>query len=195
MSVAPAGHGASEIRADAQVIWYPPRSAAEYVPAAMRAVTITASYFNPKPGSVTRTFTSPATVRRLAAMLNGTHAAANIFLGCPMWLVSYRLAFARSQGASPYLVARATGCGSLPITVRGRAQPSLQAPAGLTATLASLMHVRTFPGTGVMTPASSPAVMTPALPRCVKPPRGVWSGMPLRTARKSACPQLTPAAP
>ena len=44
MAVAPAGtRGGSELRADVQVIWFPPRSTAEHVPAGMRAVTITAS--------------------------------------------------------------------------------------------------------------------------------------------------------
>jgi hypothetical protein len=193
MAVAPGNRGASELRADVQVIWYPPRSAAEYVPAGMHAVTITASYLSPKPGSVTRTFTSPATVQRLAALLNGAHAAANVFLGCPMWQVGYRLAFAASPGASAYLVAMQTSCASLPITVRGRAQPALQVPPSLTSTLAGLMHVRTAPGTGVMTPASGPPV-TP-LPACVKPWRGVWGGVPPGTMEKSPCPALPTAAP
>ncbi len=186
MSVAPAGKDVSQFRADVQVIWYPPRSAAEYIPAGMHAVTVTASYVNPKPGSVTRTFTSPATAGRLAALLNGAPASTGGAVMCPMIWVTYRLAFAASPRAAPYLVATDGGCGIVRVTALGHAQPALQQPAGLDTMLAGLMHVRAGPGTGVITP----------LPACGKPPRGAFSVPGTRetgdaqTWKKLPCPQL-----
>ncbi len=208
VAVAAAGPGTSELRADVQVIWYPPRSAAEYVPAGMHAVTITVSYETLKQGGSTRTFTSPAVVRRLAAMLNGAHASTGPIVNCPMIWVSYRLAFASSARAAPYLTATYGGCLTVQVSAGGRAQPLLQVPAGLSTLLAGLMHVRVVPNTGVMTPASGPPGMTPAgsravpppgLPDCGKPVRGVWSGpmipaaQPAGPVSKSPCPEVTPA--
>jgi len=130
------------------VIWYPPRSAAEHIPAGMHAVTITASTFLPRPGTITRTFTSPAVVARLAAMLNGAHASDLGLVPCPLAVGSYRLAFATSPRAAPYLVATDPGCPGIAVSVAGRAQPPLQVPAALQTTLAALMHVHGLPGPG-----------------------------------------------
>jgi hypothetical protein len=188
MAVAPTGPNTSELRADVQVTWYPPRSAAEYVPAAMHAVTITASLLTPRPGSITRTFTSTAVARHLAAMLNDAHATSLALAPCPLQQVSYRLAFSASRGTVPYLVAEDTGCQTLGITVLNHPQPALQAPPGLGTVLDRLMHIRTVPGTGVLPPP------------CAKPPRGVWS-VPLEPAGKlpgratnSSCLPVAPAA-
>jgi hypothetical protein len=158
VAVAPAGRGVSELRADAQVIWYRPRSPAEYVPAGMRAVTITAYSLNPKPHSVTRTFGAAATVRPLAALLNGAHAFPGGAIGCPLVAVSYRLAFASAPRAAPYLTAAYGGCLGVQVTAGGRAQPALAAPAGLGSLLAGLMHVRGGPGPGGVTPNSGAPV-------------------------------------
>jgi hypothetical protein len=208
MSVAPAGKDMSEIRADVQVIWYPARSAAEHVPAGMHAVTITASYLNPKPGSSTRTFTSAAVVGRLAALLNGAPASTGGVASCPAIQVTYRLAFATSRQAAPYLTAADYGCLAVQVTAAGKTQPSLQLPAVLNPMLARLLHVPASSGTGVMTqtgsqPATAPAGSHPATTpaRCSKPVRGVWSGSGMRTTRnsgtmpKSPCLAVGPAAP
>jgi hypothetical protein len=70
--IIPRGSG-SLIRAEVQVIWYPPRSAAEYVnPGRYRSVTVTvpvASHGH-RLRTVTRTFTSRAVIAELAALLN-----------------------------------------------------------------------------------------------------------------------------
>jgi hypothetical protein len=196
MAVAPAGKDVSEVRADVQVIWYPPRSAAEYVPPGMHAVTVTASYVGPKQGSSTRTFTSPGTVRRLAALLNGAHASDLGFVPCPLRWVTYRLAFAASPHAAPYLVATDPGCPGIQISVAGRAQPALQVLPALDTLLASLMHVRPGPGIGVLTPVTSPALIPPPA-ACGIPPRGVPGMRETRDAEtlKLLCPQLPRPAP
>jgi hypothetical protein len=138
MTVSPAG-AVTLVRADVQVIWYPPRSAAEYVPARMHAVTITASYAGSAARTVSKTFTSAALIGRLAAMLNGAHASAGGAVNCPMERVSYKLAFAPSRTAAPYLVATEGGCGTVPVTVAGHQQPALQAPGALGPALSKLM--------------------------------------------------------
>jgi hypothetical protein len=139
MTVAPSGTG-TLLRADVQVIWYPPRSAAEYVPAGMRAVTITASYASlAAPRTVSKTFTSAALIGRLAAMLNGAYASPGGETNCPMERVSYKLAFAPSRTAAPYLVATVGGCGFVAVTVAGHQQPALQEPAALSPALSRLI--------------------------------------------------------
>lgn len=121
------------------------RSAAERIPSGMRAVTITALYFSREAHSVTRTFTSPAAVGRLAALLNGAHAAPGGMASCPLIQVTYRLAFASPARAAPYLVAVDDGCLSLRVTALGRAQPARQEPAGLRAMLARQLYARASP--------------------------------------------------
>jgi hypothetical protein len=141
MTVTPAGPDASAIRADVQVIWYPPRSAAEYIPASLSAVTITTSTLDGQGGG-TQTFTAPAVVQRLEAMLNGAYAVplGSVF-PCPLEQVSYRLDFATAPGAAPSVVVTDTGCPGLGITVAGHAEPSLEIPAALQPFLAGLTHV------------------------------------------------------
>jgi hypothetical protein len=202
MAVAPVGNGVSQLRADAEVIWYPPRSAAEHIPAGMHAVTITATTFLPGRGTVTKTFTSPGVVARLVAMLNGAHASDLGIVPCPLGWATYRLAFATSPRAAPYLVATDPGCPGIQVSVAGRAQPSLQVPPALQTTLAALMHihgaggVRPLPSPPVVTPASPPVVV-PGPPTCVsvKPTRGVWESRDAGTLPTPApCPRLTPVA-
>lgn len=138
MSVAPSG-AVSLLRADVQVIWYPPRSAAEHIPASMRVVTITATYVGPgQPRTVSKTFTSAALTGRLAAMLNGTYASIGGVMSCPLERVTYKLTFATSRTATPY-VAGEEGCGTVSITVGGRPQPALQTPPALDPALSKLM--------------------------------------------------------
>jgi hypothetical protein len=156
MSVASAGPGASVLRGDAQVIWYPPRAAAEHIPAGMHVVTITVSFLNREARGLTRTFTSQAIVSRLADLLNGAHAAPGGITSCPIVQVTYWLAFSSARGAVPSLVAVETGCMILRVSVRGREQPALQMPPGLGTMLARLIYGHGGPGIGAMPPAVAP---------------------------------------
>jgi hypothetical protein len=138
MSVVPSG-AVTLLRADVQVVWYPPRSDAEHIPAGLPVVTVTASYLGAaEPRTVRKTFTSAALAGRLAAMLNGAHASVQSLMSCPLARVTYTFAFAASRTARPYLVANEEGCGSVGITVNGRQQPALQTPAGLDQALSRL---------------------------------------------------------
>ena len=132
LQLAPAGQNVSTLRADSQVIWYPPRSAAQYLaPGRFRAVTVAASLLNPKPHVVRRTFTSAAVTARLARFLDGLPAAPGAITSCPAISVTYTLSFRSSAAARPYLVATTSGCGGVGITVNGRTQPGLADPDSL----------------------------------------------------------------
>jgi hypothetical protein len=139
LTVAPAG-AVTLLRADVQVIWYPPRSAAEHIPAGMHAVTVTVSHSGSAASHpVSRTFTSADLAGRLAAMLNGAYASTGGDVNCPAELVSYKLAFAASRTATPYLVATVGSCGTVLITAAGHQQPALQEPGALGPALSKLM--------------------------------------------------------
>lgn len=128
-SIAAGPRGGTLVRADAQVSWYPPRSAAEYLrPSAYRAVTITASLVGgsaqSEPFTRTRTFTSPGVIARLAGLLNGLHAFDGEVPNCPNFDLSFTLTFADAQHR-PAVVVSAAGCTGDLITVRGKPQPGL----------------------------------------------------------------------
>jgi len=127
-SVVPDGRG-SLLRADAQVIWFPPRSVAEYVRAArLHAVTITGASLNPIPRQVSRTITAPAVIAELASLLNGEHAAGQQLASCPLIQASYGFAFRAAAGLPPVLVVSTSGCLLDSVTAGGRAQPALWDP-------------------------------------------------------------------
>jgi hypothetical protein len=132
--VTSAGTG-SELRADATVVWYAHRSAAEYVtPGRFRAVTVTATILSPRLHTVTRTFTAPAVMAQLASALNQAYALpAGIVFHCPAEMVSYELAFRTAPGAHPDLAAIDSGCASVGVTVNGKSQPPLLARFASTA--------------------------------------------------------------
>ena len=124
--------GGTVVRADAEVVWYPWRTAAEYLrPADYRSVTVSGSF-----GSLTgpgmtvrrsRTFTSRAVVARLAAVLDGLRADNPGTVNCPMLPASYRLSFAPAGGGGPTVVTPSSCLGD-EVTVAGRPQPMLFDP-------------------------------------------------------------------
>lgn len=130
-TVVPAPHGGSFLRADAQVIWYPPRSAAEYLnPRDYRAVQVdTVLYsrggndFNGKP--VTRTLTARSVIARLARFVNSLPASPGSpgGFGC-LPQSDGQLTFEPVAG-QPKVVVYATGCGTDTVSVGGARQPAL----------------------------------------------------------------------
>ena len=115
--------GGTLIRADASVSWFPPRSAAEQLDAAsFRSVTVTATGVIPQPRTVTRTFTSPAVIGRLVALVDSLPATPYpdvAGIKCLGAATVYRLDF------TPGAVVYAGGCGGDAITVNGKDQPRL----------------------------------------------------------------------
>ncbi len=125
-SVVPAGPHASLLRADAQVIWYPPRSQAEYIrPGRFAAVRLTATVFNPRWHKVRRVITARAAITRLTESLNALPADPGIVYACPAITVGYQLTFLPAAAGQPAVVAVPDGCNSVSMTVGGRAQPAL----------------------------------------------------------------------
>ena len=128
LSIVPDGSGGSHLRADAQVIWYPARSAAEYVdPARYHVLTMTVSVAGQKPRTIHKVVTSQADIARLAAALNRSPAEPPVYVSCPAIFVTYKLALSVSRHARPAVVieANSISCGGTSITVDGRAQPAL----------------------------------------------------------------------
>lgn len=142
--IAPGRQGGSLVLAVAIVRWYPPRSAAEYVPPGMRAVTVSVTLVSARPRVVARTFTAPQVVGRLAGLLNAMNAAPS-FAGrsCLAVFASYRLAFATTPGARSGLIATTGDCGGVAVVVHGTAQPLLDDENGLLSrAAASLLGLR-----------------------------------------------------
>jgi hypothetical protein len=136
--------GGSLVRVDAQVAWYPPRSAAEHIVATRyRAVTTTApTHWSGPPRPVTRTFTAPAVVARLAALVNGWPAMPDTVINCPAITAAstlYRLVFVPASPRWPTISITSTGCLSVVVRVGGRGQPALDDGGELVTTIDRLL--------------------------------------------------------
>jgi len=122
-------HGGTIMRADAEMVWYPPRSAAEYITrSAYRSVTITVTLVNQRgrPRTVTRTFGKPV-IARLARVLNGLRTLAPPGpLSCPAMTGStFTARLTPTSPSSPAIVISRWGCIGDSIKVGGRAEPVL----------------------------------------------------------------------
>jgi hypothetical protein len=150
-TVVPGSDGSSLVRADAQVSWFPPRTAAEHLsPAGLQSVTISATLSaspNGRPHAVSRVFTSSAVLAQLARFVNGLPAAAQpSVMNCPASAATYRLQFAGKGGNAPSVVATTHSCATDAITVNGQAQPALGDPGNKLAVAAgSLLHLAPQP--------------------------------------------------
>jgi hypothetical protein len=135
LTVVPAPHGGTLVRADAQAVWLPPRAAAEHIdPARFGSVVLTADEVYAKNHTVTRRVTSRVVIARLAGLLNSLPAAPDLAMSCPMAPVVYRAGFAATADGRPSVVAGTGGCFSIALSVRGQAQPPLADQPGKLAT-------------------------------------------------------------
>jgi hypothetical protein len=128
LTVVPAASGRSLLLADAQVIWYPPRTAAEYIdPARYHALTVTVTLYGRSVRTIHRVVTSQAVITRLAEALNRSQAEPPVAFGCPLIFAEYRLALSVSARTGPVVVITTNewACGGSGITVDGQAQPPL----------------------------------------------------------------------
>jgi len=121
--------GGSLVLIEAQVAWYPSRSAAEHVDAAgYQSVTLTApSSQTGASRPVTRTFAGRAVVVRLAAIVNSMHADPHIVVDCGAMSAgsSYRLVFTPAASRWPRIEVSTQGCAVDMVTVGHRVQPAL----------------------------------------------------------------------
>jgi hypothetical protein len=123
-TIAPNAGGGSLLRADAQIIIYPARSAAEYVdPGGIRSVTV--SHTAPDPAS--RMITSRAEIARLARLVDGEHAfPLGLVFSCPAELPpSYQLTFAPVSASRPAVVVDPANCMGDGVYAGGVRQPTL----------------------------------------------------------------------
>ncbi len=129
LTVVPDGPRGSLVRADAQVIWYPPRTAAEYIdPARYHVLTVAVTVFSPRLHTIRQIVMSPPLIAHLVAVLDRSRVNPGMTIGCPVGYAEYRLAFAVSRNSLPVVVVTASrsGCEGVQLRVDGRAQPSLQ---------------------------------------------------------------------
>jgi hypothetical protein len=129
LTVVPAGSGGSMVRADAQVIWFPPRTAAEHIdPPRYRVLAITVTIYGRRLHTMHKVVTSHAVITRLAEALNRSPVRPVQTISCPLVFADYRLAFAVSRQAPPVVVVVATRwpCEGAQIRVSGRLQPPLE---------------------------------------------------------------------
>lgn len=126
LTVVPAPRRGTLVRADARVIWQPPRTAAEHIdPARFASVVLTADQVLGKNHTVTRRVTSRAVIARLAGLLNSLPAAPRLAMSCPMAPVTYRAGFAVTAHGRPGVVAVSGGCFSIALSAGGKPQPPL----------------------------------------------------------------------
>jgi hypothetical protein len=121
------------IRVDAQVVWLPARPGAERVPPTAAVLTVTPGFgLNPDPRAerLDRAFTvtDPATVARIAAIVNGLTRFPDGTFSCPFESGGQmRLTFSTRPGGP--VVARLTaqygGCGIVSVRIGGRDMPGL----------------------------------------------------------------------
>jgi hypothetical protein len=140
-TIVPAPHGRSLLREDAQVVWSPLRSAAEYIAVSdYRAVRIDAWLLNPS-RHITRTFTSRGVIGRLARLLNSLPASSGGMYNCPLEFGTDTLTFMPVAG-HPDVVVRSSGCPADTISVGGARQPALADFGTLIALISKILHIQ-----------------------------------------------------
>jgi hypothetical protein len=138
----PAKGGASLLRADAQVAWFPPRGGAVRIKAAdYRSVTVTRSRAD---GREKRSMTVSRVrqVRKLVALYNRLHGAPDAVTSCPAdapSTIEYRLTFHPAH-AAPRVVLSPTNCFIVGVTIGGRSEPDLYPAAAVVAAASRIMR-------------------------------------------------------
>jgi hypothetical protein len=148
LTLTPTATGGSLLRADAQVIWYPPRTAAEYIdPTRYRVLTIAITTLNPRLNTIDRVVTSPAAIAQLAEALDRSQVNPVRTVSCPAIFATYRLAFAVSRQTTPAVVVTASRspCEGAQVSVGAQKQPSLQDAATVVAISDRLVGVTPQP--------------------------------------------------
>jgi hypothetical protein len=148
LTVVPDSSGGSLVRADAQVIWYPPRTPAEYInPGGFHSLTIAVTIYGRHLHTIRKVFTSPAAIRQVAGVLDRSRVNPAMTISCPIIFAEYRLAFAVSPRSVPAVVVTASRwpCEGARVRADGRIQPSLQDAGGVVAAADRLLGVNPRP--------------------------------------------------
>lgn len=130
VQAAPAPNRSTAVRADGEDIWIRPRAKSERIPAGVGFVRVTATDEAIRQGPFTTS--SPATIKRVVALVNALPLFPPGAFACPADWGSVTISFYRVSGGgnAPLAVATADngGCGSVLLTIAGRHQPELQQP-------------------------------------------------------------------
>ncbi len=124
--------GGSLLRADVQVMFYPPRSAAEYLnPARFRSVIVSATPWGGTVPASRRTITSRREIATLAWLVNRlpVKPPGSGPIACPLIganTVLYQLEFTPVPGTGPAVVVKSDGCLSDLVSAGGVGQPPLE---------------------------------------------------------------------
>jgi hypothetical protein len=148
LTLTPTATGGSLLRADAQVTWYPPRTAAEYIdPARYHVLSIAVTTFNPRRHIIHRIVTSQAAISQLAVALDRSQVNPVTTISCPMTFAAYRMTFAVSWQGAPAIVINASEwpCEGAQVSVGAQKQPPLQDAATVVAIAVRLLGVTSRP--------------------------------------------------
>jgi hypothetical protein len=123
--------GQTALRVDAQVVWLPPKPAAEQIPASARVVTITAIPGVGPPAGYDQpvTITDPAKVARIAAVVNALPVFPPGMMSCPMDQGrAMRLTFKAAPAGTVLAVVTGeiAGCGGVAVTIGGKPMLTLR---------------------------------------------------------------------
>jgi hypothetical protein len=123
----PGNDGASVLRVDAQVAWFPRRGGAVLIRARdYKSVTVTRSRADGH-GRRVLTLTGTRQVARLAGVYNRLHGAPDVLTGCPSdnpTTTDYRITFHPVHSA-PKVVVSPTNCLLVDVTIGGHPEPDL----------------------------------------------------------------------
>ncbi len=125
-AVVPGRGGTAVLQVNAQVVWYPPRPAAEdFSAAAFRAVKLTGDAGR----TVTRTFTSRQLIQRIVGLLDGLHVSTTPASACGLLTDgpgSPGLELLPAFAGQPPVLAEFADCPGYLIYLGARAEPPLQ---------------------------------------------------------------------
>ena len=139
VTVAQARGGGTALRADAQSVWLAPRTASERIPAGVSVITISERRLR---GSSRGPWTvsDRRRVRRIVALVNGLRLGPVGPVACPADVGPYvTLRFASAGHGIARVVADASGCGFVSLSIHGRREPFLAGGVRLIRQLSSLL--------------------------------------------------------
>jgi hypothetical protein len=146
-NVVPGPAGTSVLQVSAQVIWYPPRPAAEdFAAASFRAVTVTGPPGAGRP--VARTFSSRRVIGELVGLLDSLHVSTANLRDCGLLGGDgSALELLPAPGHQPPVHAQWGLCNDYWISLGASSEPPLQGPnAALNALIARLLRAPCRPG-------------------------------------------------
>lgn len=138
--------GSSLVLADAEVIWHPARSAAEYLIAShFSAVQITATMTSGSKATVSKTLTARTAIAQIVDLLDGLQAAPGVPPGNLLPPATYQLRFVPAAAGQPAVHVSDGGVLTDAVTVGGVNQPALWDPPNALATLVDALAGITVP--------------------------------------------------